>query len=112
MVPLKNKVTGKPVYRHGEPVWRVRFIDQTDGGQKEREVTGTAAEETLLAKYKVHKSTKTRARFVPVRLTFDGLTEAFLDDRRTTLTGEVRPWSTWHKTYANWLHRRGDPIAA
>jgi integrase len=92
---------GTHVYRDGMPVYRVRFVDPVDGRQKERQVAGLAEAETLLARYVVHKSRKTTARFVPVRATFDELAQPFLTDFRFKLNGERRPYSTWHKTYAN-----------
>jgi hypothetical protein len=54
MIELKNKKTGPQVDRHGEPVWRVRFIDRADGKQREREVTASAAAEMLLIKDTIH----------------------------------------------------------
>src|SRR4051812_44831814 len=92
---------GTHVHRDGKPVYRVRFIDAADGQQKERQVSGLAEAETLLAKYVVHKSTQTTTRFLPVRASFDELTQAFLDDHRFKLNGERRPYSTWHKAYSN-----------
>lgn len=88
------------VYRHGEPVFRVRFVDRADGKQKEREVAGLGQAEALLAKYKVHKVSKTTKPFVPVRLTFEEMVKPFLIDYKTKLTGEPRPYSTWHRAYA------------
>jgi integrase len=94
---------GKPVFRGGQPVFRVRFVDRSDGKQKEREVAGRDAAEALLAKYKVHKVSKTPKRFVPARLTFDELAEPWLADHQFKLNGERRPYSSWHRDYANFF---------